>query len=79
MLIDLLQRLPGEPPPKPGNEPRSIDWLLINYSHAWVRWYCPDHHDLLKAVQDLAKENEACMETLENLFEWVGHKGFRNG
>ena len=72
MLVDLL-RLPAEPTPEP-----SITWLMINYSQAWVRWYCPNHHDLLRMVQQLAKAKRAGEETLENLFQWVGHEGFRN-
>ena len=75
MLAQLLAELPdSRGDPKCKWQP--IDWLLINFSHAWVRWYHPNHNGLLGEVRKLAQERGAGTPTLENLDRWVAHAGF---
>jgi hypothetical protein len=75
LLIQVLEQLPSLARGKHGTW-RPVDLLLINYSHAWVRWYHSEHSALIDEVRRLAKKNGATKETIENLCIWVGHEGF---
>jgi hypothetical protein len=54
----------------------NLNWLLINYTHAWVRWYHPEHGPCLRHAQALAPRS-VHPGVLENLTTWVDHPKFR--
>jgi hypothetical protein len=75
LILGLLRQRPpvsgGE-----GNPDRDLKWLLINYTHAWVRWYHPKDKGALAKARALA-QGKAGAEVLENLRDWVDHTEFR--
>jgi hypothetical protein len=77
LLLDLLHQLPESPERQNEETYRPIDLLLINFSHAWVRWYHSEHSPLLRDVRNSATKNQACKETQENLETWVDHGALR--
>jgi hypothetical protein len=77
LVIETLEQLPNSSPRGGASKWRPLDLLLINYAYAWVRWYHPADWALLERARQVAEKNDAGKETLENLYKWVNHAGFR--
>ena len=54
------------------DEPKENDWLLINCTFAWVRWYDEAQRRELEEARERAKGKGASNEVVENLKTWVG-------
>jgi hypothetical protein len=72
LIRELLAKVSDEPG-GPTTGERETEWLLINYSHAWTRWFHPDHRPQLAELRTLARGRPGVEETEENLRSWVDH------
>ena len=82
LIRELLGRRPEVfakrvlPPEEQEQKEREIDWLLINCSYAWVRWYDEVHKNDLLELRRMAEEQGCCEPIRENLDKWVGEPAF---
>jgi hypothetical protein len=77
LILGLLSQSTSESSDEMSSDLRNnLNWLLINYTHAWVRWYHPKDSGVLREARSLA-EQSVRPGVLENLTTWVDHPKFR--
>jgi hypothetical protein len=89
-LLDILQKLLSEwrallsslserhEDGRTGEQRRRVDWLLVNCTHALVRWYHDDHQKPLEDLKEEAGTLNLGKHAMENLRKWVLNPLCRN-